>query len=53
MYFKILQYSEENTCVGAFLNKVVGPKACDVIKKRFQHRRFPVNVAKLLRTPVS
>ena len=36
---KISQYSQENTCVGVF------------IKKRLQHRCFPVNIAKFLRTP--
>ena len=28
-----------------------GLQACNFIKKRFQHRCFPVNFAKLLRTP--
>ena len=28
-------------------------KACNFIKKRLQHRCFPVNIAKLLRTPFS
>ena len=32
-------------------NKVTGLKACNFIKKRLQHRSFPVNIAKLLRTP--
>ena len=29
------------------------PEACNVIKKRIWHRCFPVNFAKLLRTPFS
>ena len=35
---KFSQYSQENTCVGE--------------KKRLQHRSFPVNIAKFLRTPI-
>ena len=31
-------------------NKVAGLKAYNFIKKRLQHRCFPVNIAKLLRT---
>ena len=31
-------------------NKVVGFKAGNFIKKRLQHRCFPVNIAKVLRT---
>ena len=33
-------------------NKVVGLKACNFIKKRLQHRCFPVNVGEFLRTPI-
>ena len=29
-----------------------GPWACNFIKKRLQHRCFPVNIAKFLRTPI-
>ena len=38
---KILQYSQENTCV----------EVCNFIKKRPQHMCFPVNIAKFLRVP--
>ena len=41
LHLKILQYSQENTCVGVLL-----------IKRRFQDRCFPVNIAKCLRTPI-
>ena len=34
------------------LNKVIGLEACDFIKKRLQHRCFPVNIAKFLRTAI-
>ena len=43
VFLKISQISLENICVG--LN------ACNYIKKRFQHRCFPVKFPKLLRTP--
>ena len=33
-------------------NKVAALQACNFIKKRLQHRLFPVNIAKLLRTPI-
>ena len=39
---KISQYSLENNCV----------RVTCVIKKRLQHRCFPVNVAKFLRAPI-
>ena len=35
------------------LNKVAGPKVCNLIKKRLQHRCFPVKFAKFLRAPIS
>ena len=41
LLLKILQYSQENTCAGV-----------SFIKRRFQHRCFPVNIAKCLRTPI-
>ena len=28
------------------------PRACNFIKKRLRHRRFPVNITKTLRTPI-
>ena len=41
----ILQYSQKITCTGVpFFNKV--------IKKRLQHRCFPVNIAKSLIKPI-
>ena len=35
----------------SLFNKVVDHKTCNFIKKRLQRRNFPVNIAKLLRTP--
>ena len=34
----------------SFFNKVAGLKVCIFIEKRLQHRCFPVNIAKILRT---
>ena len=33
-----------------FFNKVADLKVCNFIKKRLQHRRFPVNIARFSRT---
>ena len=33
-----------------FLNKIAGLQTCNFIKKRLEHRCFPVNIAKFLRT---
>ena len=42
-FFKIAK-----TATGGVLSK----KACNVIKKRLQHRCFPVNIAKFSRAPI-
>ena len=34
------------------VNKVAGPQPCKFIKKRLQHKCFPVNIAKFVRTPI-
>ena len=36
----------------SLFNKVAGPQACNFIKKRFQHRCFPLKCAKFLGTPI-
>ena len=51
LFLKISQYSQENTCWTLF-NKVAVPEACSSIKKRLQHRCFPVYIAKFLRTAI-
>ena len=33
----------------SLFNKVAGPQACDFIKKRLQHRCFPVNIYYILK----
>ena len=45
-----MQISHESTCVGVFFNKVAGLQHSNFIKKRLQHRFFPVKIAKFLRT---
>ena len=45
-----MQISKESTCVGVFLNKIADPQNSKLIKKRIQHRLFPVKFAKCLRT---
>ena len=51
LVLKLLLYSQENTPVlESLFNKVASLKACNFIKKRLQHRCFPVNIARFLRT---
>ena len=42
----------ETPVLKSLFNKVAGLKACSFIKKRLQHRCFPVNIAKFLRAPI-
>ena len=55
LFLKKSQCSQKNACVGVTLesplNKVAGLKAWNFIKKRLQHRCFPVNIAKFLKAP--
>ena len=48
---KVLQYSQEDTCVRVFFDKVKSLNACNFIRKRLWHRCFPVSIAKMLKTP--
>ena len=48
VFLKVLQISQENTCVGVFLIKFVK----NFVKKRLQHNCFPVKFGKFLRTPI-
>ena len=53
MFLKVLHYSQENTCVRiSFLNKVTGLPAWNFVRKRHQHLRFHVNLAKFQRTHI-
>ena len=51
LVLKMSQYSQEITCVGVSFLKKFGHQACSFIRKKLQHKCFPVNVAKFLRTP--
>ena len=44
---KTTKYSPENTCVGLSIQQT-----CNFVKKRVQHRCFPVNIAEFLKTPI-
>ena len=52
LLLKILQYSQDNICVGVSFNRVAGLYGCNVVKKRLQHSCFLVNIAKFFRTPI-
>ena len=52
LFLKIPQYSQENTILGVSFKKNFIKKDMNFIKKRHQHRCFPANIAKLLRTPI-
>ena len=49
VFLKVLQISQENTCVGVFLIKFVK----NYVKKRLQHKCFPAKFTKFLRTTIS
>ena len=36
----------------SLFNKVAGLQSCNFVKKRLQHRSFPVNIVEFLTTPV-
>ena len=42
-------FTEKHLCCSLFL---ICLKACNFIKKTLQHRCFPMNIAKFLRTPI-
>ena len=46
---KISQNSQETQVLESLFNNVSGLRACNFIKKRLEHRCFPVNFAKFLR----
>ena len=48
-FLQLLQYSQENTCVGVTLTKFPASKPANLLK-RVQHSCFPMNIAKFLRT---
>ena len=44
------KFTSKNLCQSLFFNKVVGLRPATLFKKRLQHRCFPVNLVKFLRT---
>ena len=47
------KFTGKHLCWSLFFNKVSGLEACNFIKKRLQHRCFPVNFVEFLRTSFS
>ena len=47
---KISQYLQEAPVLESLFKKVPGLKACNLIKKRPQHRCSPVNIVKIFKT---
>ena len=45
-------FTGKHLCWSLCFNKVVYLQTCNFIKKRLQHRCFPVNIAKFLRNPI-
>ena len=45
------EFTGKHLCQSFFFNKVVGLRPATLLKKRLWHRCFPVNFAKLLKTP--
>ena len=52
-FLKILRSIHRKTpALESLFNKAAGLLTCNLIKKRLQHRCFPVNIAKFLKTPI-
>ena len=47
----LAKFTGKPLCWSLFFNKVVGLRLATLLKKRPQHMRFPVNLAKFLRAP--
>ena len=45
-------FTGNHLCWSHFFNENLGLQSCSLIKKRLQHRCFPVNITKFLRIPV-
>ena len=52
LFLKISHFHKKAPVSESLFNKIADLKACSFIKKRLQHRCFPVNFAKFLRTPI-
>ena len=51
VFLTFRKFDRKTPVLESLLNKVAGLEACNIIKKRLQHRYFPVKFAKFLRTP--
>ena len=47
----LAQFTGKHLCQSLFFNKVAGLSPATLLKKNLCHRCFPVNFAKILRTP--
>ena len=47
----LANFTGKHLCWSLFFNKVAGLRPATLLKKRLQHRCFPVKFAKFLRTP--
>ena len=47
------KFTGKDLCWSLFFNKVSSPRTSTLLNKRLQHRRFPVEFVKYLRTPFS
>ena len=52
LFLKILQYPQETPALESIFKKIADLWTCNFIKKRPQHRCFPVNIAKTLILPI-
>ena len=53
MLFKIgvfKNFARKTPVLESLFNNITGMKAWNFLKKRLQHKRFPVNITKFLRT---
>ena len=49
----LAEFTDKHLFWSIFFNKVVGLGPTTLLKKKLQHKCFPVNFAKFLRTPFS
>ena len=49
---KLRKFYRKTTLLESLFDKVAGPQASSFIKNRLQHRCFPAQFAKSLRTPI-
>ena len=50
-YLKFREFHWKTSVLESVFNKATGLKACNFIKKRLQHRCFPLKFAKFLKAP--